>query len=62
MKVVLVLLAAAGVAGYIYRKELLTKVQKHIQLVVSELDEKDPILLKDIFQFRDLPLRSDDDA
>jgi hypothetical protein len=60
MKVVLVLLAAAGVAGYIYRKELLAKVQQHIQLVVSELDEDDPILLKDIFrsQFR----HADDNA
>lgn len=47
MKVALVLLAAAGVVGYIYRKEILAKVQEHIQLVTSELDS-DPDLFEKV--------------
>lgn len=64
MKVVLALLAAAGVAGYIYRKELLAKIQERVQLVVTEPEDDDPLLLKDIFksQFRERPLREDGNA
>lgn len=51
MKVALVLLAAAGVVGYIYRKEIVTEIQKKVQLVVTDLDQ-DPAFLRDIFKGR----------
>ncbi len=50
MKLVLALLAAAGVAGYIYRKEILAKVQERIQLITTELDG-DPEVLDEIVNF-----------
>lgn len=50
MKLALVLLAAAGAVAYIYRKEIVAKVQERVQFVMEDREEDPALILKDFFR------------